>query len=156
MDTAWIQVFVLTLSECVAPSGKAVCQEQEAQYRFADREACETMLDELMAYRSHDPNVIVNSARCLPTVVEAPVYASLEDADRELAGLPGWGVLEPGAAEPREPAAPRDEESLTAHQRRLAALPECDAADGAKPCKVGQIIVESEDGRELEVWRRDR
>ena len=28
MDTAWIQVFVLTLSECVAPAGKTICQEQ--------------------------------------------------------------------------------------------------------------------------------
>lgn len=156
MDTAWIQVFVLTLSECVAPSGKAVCQEQETQYRFADLEACEAMLDELMAYRSHDPNIIVNSARCLPTVVEGPVFASLEEADQELAGLPGWGVLRPGEAQPRQEAAPQDAESLTAHQQRLAALPECDAATSVTPCKVGQIIVEGEDEQELEIWRRDQ
>ena len=29
MDTAWIQVFVLTLAECAAPAGKTVCQERE-------------------------------------------------------------------------------------------------------------------------------
>ena len=34
MDTAWIQVFVLTLSECVAPAGKAVCQEREFDLQF--------------------------------------------------------------------------------------------------------------------------
>ena len=47
MDTAWIQVFVLTLSECVAPTGKTVCQPQETQYVFYDRRDCEAVLQAL-------------------------------------------------------------------------------------------------------------
>ena len=38
MDTGWIQVFVLTLAECVAPPGKTVCQEQQVHYQFVERE----------------------------------------------------------------------------------------------------------------------
>jgi hypothetical protein len=40
MDTAWIQVFVLTLSECVAPAGKTVCQEQSFELQFLTEADC--------------------------------------------------------------------------------------------------------------------
>lgn len=156
MDTSWIQVFVLTLSECVAPSGKTVCQEREAQYEFVDRAQCEAVLDELVLYKEYDPNTIVNSARCLPTARERQTYVSLDEVNRQLADTENWGILPPGETEPREPSMPEPvEETMTAHQQRLANLPECDEATSVTPCKVGQIIVEGETERELEVWRRD-
>ena len=40
METAWIQVFVLTLSQCIAPAGKMVCQEETVQYHFTNEEDC--------------------------------------------------------------------------------------------------------------------
>ncbi len=156
MDTSWIQVFVLTLSECVAPGGKTVCQEQQVQYEFADRAQCEAVLEELVTYKEHDANVIVNSARCLPTARERQTYASLDEANQQLADTENWGIIPPGESEPQDDAAPEPvQETVTAHQQRLANLPECDEATSETPCKVGQIIVEGETERELEVWRRD-
>ena len=37
MDASWIQVFVLTLAECVPPAGKAVCQEQQFELVFVSQ-----------------------------------------------------------------------------------------------------------------------
>ena len=45
MDTAWIQVFVLVFSQCAAPPGKTVCQEEENHYQFSSRDDCEQMLE---------------------------------------------------------------------------------------------------------------
>ena len=59
MDTGWIQVFVLTLAECVAPAGKTVCQEQQVQYQFVDRQQCKAVLQQLIDYSSAAENVIV-------------------------------------------------------------------------------------------------
>jgi len=49
MDTAWIQVFVLTLSECVAPAGKTVCHEHEFELQFLTRADCEVALQQLVS-----------------------------------------------------------------------------------------------------------
>lgn len=159
MDTAWIQVFVLTLSECVAPPGKTVCQEQQVQYQFFDQQECESVLQQLVDYSSSSENVIVNAqrSRCLPTAKEQRVFESLDEANQQLADLQGWGQLEP-LGEPRErlrTAANLDPE----YQQRLESLPVCDDQNLAPPCKVGPIIVESEseeDTQELEVWRREQ
>jgi hypothetical protein len=151
MDTGWIQVFVLTLSECIAPAGKTVCQEQEVQYQFVDKAECETVLQQLVDYSAGSDKVIVNEDRssCLPTAKEAPVFASLDEANAELADSAGWGVLQP--EQKREEIA----QTQTAHQERLAKLPDCEATNRRPPCKVGQIIIESESGEEMEVWKRE-
>ncbi|MEX2123100.1 MAG: hypothetical protein WD795_04345 [Woeseia sp.] len=151
MDTGWIQVFVLTLSECIAPAGKTVCQEQEVQYQFVDKAECETVLQQLVDYSAGSDKVIVNENRssCLPTTKEQPVFASLDEANAELADAEGWGVLQP--EQEREESA----QTQTAHQERLAKLPDCEATNRTPPCKVGQIIIEAEGGQELEVWKRD-
>lgn len=158
MDTGWIQVFVLTLAECVAPAGKTVCQEQQVQYQFVDRQQCEAVLQQLVDYSSAAENVIVNAQKssCLPTVVEQTVYTSLAEANEQLSDTEGWGVLEAEKQAQREDKAPaEDSETAAAHQQRLASLPACEDVNRRPPCKVGQIIVEAESGRELEVWRRE-
>lgn len=158
MDTGWIQVFVLTLAECVAPAGKTVCQEQEVQYQFVDRQECETVLQQLIDYSAAAENVIVNAQRssCLPTVVEQTVYASVAEANEELSDTEGWGRLASNQqAREDEAAGDGDGETAAAHQQRLASLPACEDVNHRPPCKVGQIIVEAESGTELEVWRRD-
>jgi hypothetical protein len=155
MDTAWIQVFVLTLSECVAPSGKTVCQEQETQYVFFDRRDCEAALQAFIEAKANDETVIVHPdrSRCLPSARQRPVFASLEEANQQLADIEGWGVIPPGQeqAQDRQPA----DSSRTAYLDRLQSLPECDAARSVTPCKVGQIIVESPpEERKIPVWRK--
>jgi hypothetical protein len=155
MDTAWIQVFVLTLSECVAPSGKTVCQEQETQYVFFDRRDCEAALQELVEAKANDETVIVNKerSRCLPSARQRPVYASLEEANQQLADIEGWGVIPPGQEQPQGQSQP--DSSNMAYLNRLQSLPECDEARTVTPCKVGQIIVESPpEERKIPVWRK--
>jgi hypothetical protein len=159
MDTGWIQVFVLTLAECVAPAGKTVCQEQQVQYQFVNRQECEAVLQQLTEYSTAADNVIVNSeeSSCLPTVVEQTVFASVAEANEQLSDTEGWGVLEAEKQAQREGEASGEEDSETAaaHQQRLASLPACEDVNRRPPCKVGQIIVEADSGQELEVWKRD-
>lgn len=161
MDTGWIQVFVLTLAECVAPAGKTVCQEQQVQYQFVERQECETVLQQLVDYSAAADNVIVNAdqSSCLPTVVEHTVYESVAEANEQLSDTEGWGLLETEQQAQREgegeAATEEDNETAAAHQQRLASLPACEDVNRRPPCKVGQIIVEAESGQELEVWRRD-
>ena len=156
MDTGWIQVFVLTLAECIAPAGKSVCQEQQVQYQFVDREECEAVLQQLVDYSAGSENVIVNERRssCRPTTVQRQVFASLDEANEQLSDTEGWGTLN---AAKQQPAPESGEPSQTeaAHRQRLASLPECEDVSRRPPCKVGQIIVEPESEQELEVWRRD-
>ena len=52
MDTTWIQVFVLTLSECVAPAGKTACQDHEIEMQFLSRAECEVALQELVTLKT--------------------------------------------------------------------------------------------------------
>lgn len=158
MDTGWVQVFVLTLAECVAPAGKSVCQEQQVQYQFIEREECEAVLQQLVDYGAGSESVIVNEQRssCLPTAVQQPVFASLDEANEELSGTEDWGTLDAARQQPRQDGSDAERsQTEAAHQQRLAALPECDDVARRPPCKVGLIIVEAEGGQDLEVWRRD-
>ncbi|HZD52228.1 MAG TPA: hypothetical protein VE175_04225 [Woeseiaceae bacterium] len=158
MDTAWIQVFVLTLSECIAPSGKTVCQEQETQYVFYDRQDCEAVLNELVSSKANDETVIVNPdrSRCLPSARQRPVYASLEEANQRLADIEGWGIIPPG--QEKQGSRQQANSERMAYLDRLQSLPECDEARSVTPCKVGQIIIESppeeEHGKKVEVWHK--
>ena len=157
MDTAWIQVFVLTLSECVAPSGKTVCQPQETQYVFYDRRDCEAVLQDLVAAKENDENVIVNPdrSRCLPTAKQRPVYASLEEAEQALADTAGWGII-PAGEPPAEGQQQPPDATHMAYIDRLQDLPECNEEKTVTPCKVGQIIVESPpEEEEVEVWQKE-
>lgn len=157
MDTAWIQVFVLTLSECVAPSGKTVCQPQETQYVFYDRRDCEAVLQDLVAAKKNDENVIVNPdrSRCLPTARQRPVYASLEEAEQQLADTAGWGII-PAGEQPDEGQQQSPDATRMAYMDRLQSLPECNEQKTVTPCKIGQIIVESPpEEEEVEIWQKE-
>ena len=108
MDTAWIQVFVLSLSECAAPAGKTVCQEQELNYQFFDKAECEEALRQLISYKDGADNIIVHAdrSRCLPTVRQTTTYESVREANENLSGLEDWGTVpvEPEARRsPRKP-----------------------------------------------------
>ena len=81
MDTAWIQVFVLTLSECLAPAGKTVCQEQVLHMQFMNQADCELARDQLVFLIDQTENSIVNTeqTRCTASASERPVFATLDD-----------------------------------------------------------------------------
>ena len=145
MDTTWIQVFVLTLSECVAPAGKTVCQENEIEMQFLTRADCEVALQELVSLKDQFDNVIVNRSKsgCSVSARESESFDSLDDA-KAASNAEIWKDTEP-----QEKAA-----SLVPHEERLEKLQSCEDALWIAPCKYGDIIVESSvGGREVEIWR---
>jgi hypothetical protein len=145
MDTTWIQVFVLTLSECVAPAGKTVCQENEIEMQFLSKAECEVALQELVSLKDQFDNVIVNRQKsgCSVSARESKSFASLEDA-KAASNSEDW----------REVAPQQTAASLIPHSERLQKLQSCEDSLWMAPCKNGDIIVESTiGGREVEVWR---
>ena len=145
MDTTWIQVFVLTLSECVAPAGKTVCQESEIEMQFLSKAECEVALQELVSLKDQFDNVIVNRSKsgCSVSARESESFDSLEDA-KAASNLEKW----------RDVETPQKAASMIPHKERLEKLQTCEDALWVAPCKYGDIIVESSvGGREVEVWR---
>jgi len=147
MDPAWIQVFVLTLSECVAPAGKTVCQEHEIEMQFLSEAECEVALQELVSLKDQFENVIVNRQKsgCTATARQSEVFATLEAA-KAASDADDW----------RDPNV--DDETTAAtkvlHTDRLENLQSCEESLGMAPCKLGDIIVEGTmSGRRVEVWR---
>ena len=84
METAWIQVFILTFSECVAPAGKTVCQQQQFELEFLTRQDCEYALEQLIAMKDDLDNVIVDHGKsgCTVSAREMGVFESAEDIRR--------------------------------------------------------------------------
>lgn len=150
MDTAWIPVFVLTISECVAPSGKTVCQQQELAIEFVDEAQCELALEQLVSLKQGAENVIVDadSARCVRSARQREVYSSIDEINARFGDAENWRAP---AVEKQPP-----DFSIEAHQKRLANLDTCENTGGAAPCKVGEIIVEGPAEQSLDVWRRDQ
>ncbi|MFQ5609371.1 MAG: hypothetical protein ACE5F8_03785 [Woeseiaceae bacterium] len=149
MDTTWIQVFVLTLSECVAPAGKTVCQEQQFELQFLTMDDCTAALEQLVSLKEAAENVIVNADRsqCAPTGRQVASYASSTDMNEAFGRVAGW---RPPATEDAGP------DIITAsHAERLEATKTCEETDGVAPCRMGDIILEGADIRSVEVWRRD-
>jgi len=149
METAWIEVFILTLSECVAPAGKTVCQEQQFELQFLSRNDCEYALEQMIAMKDGDEHVIVNRNKsgCAPSAVESAVYASLAEINAANENTAGWRA--PGEGEGRRNLVNRD------HSARLAETKSCEETKGAVPCRIGDIIVEEASGDSVEVWKRD-
>ena len=148
MDTTWIQVFILTISECIAPAGKTVCQPNEFELTFLTRADCETALEQLVSLKTDAEDVIVNAdeSQCVPSARQQPAYDSLADINAAFAGQPGWRAP---VAEDTVP----DPAGLS-HDDRLANLPTCEASQGVAPCKVGSIIIEPDPSQAVEVWRK--
>ena len=153
METAWIQVFILTLSECVAPVGKTVCQQQQFELEFLTRRDCEYALQQLVAMKDELDNVIVDHGKsgCSASARETATYADV--AAIRNAGAEDW--REPGNLEEQRAAA-ADGDDDEQHETRLAGLKTCEETGGTAPCRIGGIIVEEATGASVEVWRRDR
>ncbi len=150
MDTAWIQVFILTVSECVAPAGKTICQERELQMRFVDRAACELAMEHILWLADGASDVIINKAetRCAASAVERPVYASFDAVKESADAAYAWQA--PGGQTASQ------DFTQKAHRERLASLPTCEDAGGEAPCKIGEIIIEGADEQRAEIWRSNR
>ena len=151
MDTAWIQVFVLTLAECAAPAGKTICQEREFDLQFLTRADCEVALEQLIALKEKSATVIVDRSKssCMGSARESEVFASPEEVRNALAGTATWREPDPDAAA----IAP----SAVAHEDRLANLPDCENYDGQGACRMGGIIVEGANvGEVVEIWKREQ
>ena len=147
METAWIQVFILSISECVAPAGKTVCQEQQFELEFLTRSDCEVALEQFVALKEESERVIVDKdgSSCFSTARKREVWDSIESADTALSSTPDW----------RAPDAAEGEADFmqAAHDQRLAEIPECNDARPVYPCSQGLIIVEEPPSRQIEVWR---
>ena len=149
MTTAWIQVFILTFAECVAPAGKTVCQEQQFELQFLRREDCERALLQLITSKEQSERVIVNREKsvCIATAVESEVHASLDAINEAKKDTANWQA--PGPNDVRRTRAIRD------HQERLEALMSCEETSNVAPCKIGDIIIEAETDNSVEVWKSD-
>ena len=149
MESTWIQVFILTISECVAPAGKTVCQESQFELEFLTSADCETALEQLVVLKNEADDVIVNAeaSSCAPSARQTTGYSSLAAIDSALGSTPGWRVPEGADAEPSA--------AQVSHEDRLKNLPTCEASQGVAPCKIGSIIMEGATPQTVEVWRRD-
>lgn len=147
MDIAWIQVFVLTLAECVAPAGKSICQEQEFQLQFLTKADCEIALDQLVSLKEESETVIVNANRsnCSSVARQKDVFESLEAINKAFDA--NWEAPQAGETEPSA--------KQKSHKGRLDELKSCEETQGITPCKIGDIIMEGADRDSVEVWRRD-
>ena len=151
MDVAWIQVFVLTLSECVAPAGKTVCQEHEIEMQFLSQAECTIALEQLVSLKDQFDNIIVNRQRsgCAPSARQRDVFTSLEEAKDAADDSGDW----------RDPdsAAPETAATRVTHEQRLEDLSSCEESMGLAPCTMGDIIIEAATGgQRVEVWRSDQ
>ncbi len=149
METAWIQVFVLTMSQCIAPAGKMVCQEELVEYHFANEADCDRVLTQMVDLASRADNILINhdKSSCQSAMLQSSVYAS---ADAAKASLPDAQEL---AVTDRNKASPDFQEA--SHVERLQSLQACEDTRGVPPCRVGEIIIEAQaDAKKTEVWRR--
>jgi len=148
MDTGWIQVFVLLVSECVAPAGKTVCQEQQVRMDFLTKADCELALQQILDHKDTAENIIVNrdKSSCLPTAKKLTVFRSKEQAQTALSDIEGWGEI-PVVGEGLD-------FTQKAHQERLDAVPACGDVGGVTPCKIGEIIIEGASEKKADVWQR--
>jgi hypothetical protein len=148
MDTAWIQVFVLTISECLAPAGKTICQEQELQMRFVSQADCELAREHLVALMERADNVIVNAedSTCMASAQEHDIFTSLDDV-RNQADV-DWAA--PNSNDPPPP-----DFTQKSHRLRLDELSACNEVGGKAPCKIGTIIIEGASEESADVWQRN-
>lgn len=151
METAWIQVFVLTLTQCIAPAGKMVCQEETVEYHFTNEEDCADALVQLVDLSAHVENVLVDrqKSNCHPAAKESVVYADADGAKSSLANSENFVLI--------DGKQPPPDFMQAAHDERLESMKTCEETNGVAPCKIGQIILEAAaEESSGEVWRRDK
>jgi len=151
MDTGWIQVFVLTLAECVAPAGKTVCQQQEFELTFLTQADCQVALEQLVTLKDAAENIIVDQSktRCEATARRQATFANITEAAASVGDEIAW--REPDNSQ--KPLATVD----ASYKGRLEQLQSCDETGNVAPCKIGEIIIEDAvSGEPVEVWRQDK
>lgn len=153
METAWIKVFVLTLTQCIAPAGKMICQEEAVVYQFANEDDCARALVQMVDLAARADNVLVDrqNSNCRPAVRESSVFASNDEAMSTL-GSSANAIL----IDDEEPSA---DFLRIAHDERLKNMKACDETNGVAPCRIGDIIMEAAGESESvrsDVWRRQK
>ena len=151
MESAWIKVFVLSLTQCMAPAGKMVCQMETVQYQFVAEDDCNRALAQMIDVAAGAENVIVSgdNSHCRAAAIESEVFSGVDEANAYFAGTEGWGVLT-GDEEPAD-------FTQSAHQDRLKNLHECADVANVAPCRVGEIIIEAAtDAEKTEVWQQQK
>jgi hypothetical protein len=149
METAWIQVFVLTLTQCIAPAGKMVCQEDTVEYYFASEDDCARALVQMVDLASRADNVLVDRQKsdCKPGVKETRIFASGDEARSSISSGDGVVMI--------ENKVPPPDFMQSALNERLKTLKTCDETDGVAPCKIGDIIVEAAaEEKPTKIWKR--
>jgi hypothetical protein len=149
METAWIQVFVLTLTQCLAPAGKMVCQEETVEYYFASEDDCARAIVQMVDLAARADNILVDRERsdCKPGVKQTQVYASDDEARSSMTGSTNVLLI--------DDQVPPPDFMQSAHNDRLNDLQSCEETKGVAPCKIGEIIIEgAAEGRQTEVWKR--
>jgi hypothetical protein len=149
MAAVWVQVFILTFSECVAPAGKTVCQEQQFELQFLSRADCEYALSQLVAMKDESDHVIVNHQKssCVPSGAKSDAYQSLEAINEAHKDTANWRLPSEGGTG----GALADKQ----HQERLLTLMSCEETAYIAPCKTGDIIIEDATGNSVDVWKSD-
>ncbi len=151
METAWIQVFVLTLTQCIAPAGKMVCQEETVEYHFTNEDDCARALVLMVDLAARAENILVDRQRsdCSPAVKESIVYADSDGAKSSLANSENFVLI--------DGKEPPPDFMQAAHSERLEGMKSCDDTNGVAPCRIGEIIVEAAaESTETEVWHRQK
>ena len=151
METAWIQVFVLTLTQCIAPAGKMVCQEETVEYHFTNEDDCARALVQMVDMAARADNIIVDRERsnCHPAAKESIVFADADAAKTSLANAEDFVLI--------DGKAPPPDFMQAAHDDRLKDLKSCEETNGVAPCKIGQIIIEAaEEAPKTEIWRQQK
>ena len=149
MDMSWIQVFVLTVSECVAPAGKTICQQQEFELTFLTEADCAVAREQLIELKEASESVIVNAdaTRCVATARQRESFSSLAAVNAASAGRDDY--------QPPNQEQARADFQETVHEARLDAVPECEEGRQVYPCRKGAIIIEEPPSKAVEVWRLD-
>jgi hypothetical protein len=149
METAWIQVFVLTLTQCIAPAGKMVCQEETVEYYFAGEDDCARALVQMIDLAARADNILVDRQKsdCNPGVKETLVFASGEDARSSMSSTQDIVLI--------DGKMPPPDFMQSSHNDRLQDMQSCAETDGVAPCRIGDIIVEAAaEVRKSEVWQQ--
>lgn len=149
METAWIQVFILTLSQCIAPAGKMVCQEELVEYHFASEADCDRALTQMVDLASRADNILINHGKssCRSATMQASVFADADAAKASLPDSENVAVI--------DGSKPSPDFLEASHSERLQNLQACEDTNGVPPCRVGEIIIEAQaDAKKTEVWRQ--
>lgn len=133
MDTAWIQIFILYLTQCTTPAGEILCKSETLEMQFTAERDCETALAYMLEFAARTDTVIVDArnSHCRAALRQQRVFADADaDPPRGGAGPPVPSHVDGAPVDPVQFAG-------------LGGLPDCDDVAGVAPCRIGPILVEA-------------